>query len=73
MQQHAGVIDNNGKGSKKTPGKYGKVLPHATYTAVLLLTLTLILCAGNHDRPFQAVNNNGGSQDSKKEPPGVCT
>ena len=43
---------------------------YPVYTSVLLLTLTLMLCAGNHDRHLQAVNNNGGSQDSKKQPPG---
>ena len=38
-----------------------------------MVRLALILCAGNHDRPFQAVNSNGGSQDSKRESPGkVC-
>ena len=35
-----------------------------------MVTLALILCAGNHDSPLQAVNNNGGSQDSKRESQG---
>ena len=43
---------------------------YLTSTTVLSLTPALILRAGNHDRPFQAVNNNGGSQDSKRESQG---
>ena len=35
-----------------------------------IVRLALILCAGNHDRPLQAFNNNGGSQDSKRESQG---
>ena len=74
-QQRTDVVDNNGKGSKKisAAGKHGKILPDLYHTQCLL-KLALILCAGNHDRTLQVVNDNGGSQESKRESPGsgVC-
>ena len=72
-QHTAGVVDNNGKGSKmktvksnETPGNYDRVhdLGHGTNVVVLSL--------GDDWRTVPAVNNNGGSPESKRDTSGVC-